>query len=288
MTSGSQIRPVTNLADMPASLEKKMFEARARSQPRLSLRERAASSKSGQTLTRKTSNELAGILTMPHIRLQSAKSARKQKSGPRLTMPGTVFCFFSFRPLERRRTRRLAYAQLQPQPQLGAAQPQLASQPQPHEASQQQPLIARRALMRAKMQHLCLRQPQSQHESQQEASQPQAGAAQPQLGAAQPQLASQPQPQEASQQQECLARILAIRREKMQPHFCGQHESQHGAAQPQLGSAAQPQLGAASQPHPPLPKYAEASEALASAMATPRLSVDSTKRFIGRLLKKWG
>jgi hypothetical protein len=74
----------------------------------------------------------------------------------------------------------------------------------------------------------------------------------------------------------------------MQPHFCGQHESQHGAAQPQLGSAAQPQLGAASQPHPPLPKYAEASEALASAMATPRLSVDSTKRFIGRLLKKWG
>jgi hypothetical protein len=150
--------------------------------------------------------------------------------------------------------------------------------------------------MRAKMQHLCLAQPHSQHESQHEASQPQAGAAQPQLGsAAQPQLASQPQPQEASQQQECLARIRAIRREKMQPFLHEQHESQHDAAQPQLGSAAQPQLGsaqpqlgAASQPHPPLPKNAEASEALASAMATPRLSVDSTKRFIGRLLKKMG
>jgi hypothetical protein len=181
---------------------------------------------------------------------------------------------------------------LQPQPQLGAAaHPQLASQPQ---QGSQQERIARRALIRARMQHLCFGQ-QSQHESQQEASQPQAGAAQPQLGsAAQPQLASQPQPQEASQQHECFARILPMRREKMQPFLQGQHESQHGAAQPQLGSAAQPQLGAAqpqlgSAVHPqPAPKNAFASAAHDSAMATPRPSVDSTKRFIGRLLEKIG
>jgi hypothetical protein len=173
------------------------------------------------------------------------------------------------------RAARPTSAAYMPQPQLGAAsQPQLASQP--HAGAQQACFMARRALMRAKMQpHLG-----AQHESQHEASQPQLGSAQPQAGSAaqphdgsQPQLASQPQV--GSQQHECLAAIRARRRAN-RPHFGAQHESQHESqaiSQPQLGSASQPQLGSAqpqlgSQPQPPRPKNALAFEAKASAMAT--------------------
>src|SRR5690242_5260165 len=120
MTSGSQIRPVTNLADMPTSFEKKLLKARARSQSRLSLREHAASSKSGQTLSRKTSNEVSRHRCGAVHSTTLSRIRPKQKNGPRLTMPGTVFCLFSSKSQERRRTRRLSCAQLQPQPQLGA------------------------------------------------------------------------------------------------------------------------------------------------------------------------
>jgi hypothetical protein len=66
-----------------------------------------------------------------------------------------------------------------------------------------------------------------------------------------------------------------------------QHELQQGSQQ--LGAqqlASQPQLGSA---HPqPMPQNAEAFEALASAMATPRPNVDKRKRFIGRAPKSNG
>jgi hypothetical protein len=159
-----------------------------------------------------------------------------------------------------------------PQPQLGStAQPQAGSQ----QAGAQQARRARRALIRAKMQQR--RQAGSQQSSQQQS------ASQPQLGSAQPQAGSTAQPhagmQQVSWQQACLAAMRARSRANRPQR--GAHGSQHESqaiSQPQLGSAAQPHAGSAqpqlgSQPQPPRPKNAFASEARASASATP--SVDS-------------
>jgi len=116
---------------------------------------------------------------------------------------------------------------------------------------------------------------------------------------AQPQLGSQQasaHPQLGSQQllQQLRAALRAARRARIlanRPHRGGlQQESQQSSAHPQEGSqelSAQPQLGSqqlsahpqlGSQPQPPsIPKNAFAFEALLSAMATLKPSVDSRR-----------
>ena len=149
-----------------------------------------------------------------------------------------------------------------PQPQLGASQPQLASQ----QLDSQQQLLRwnKRPKQPNKQQRRGL-----QHGSQQLSSQPQLGSAQ-QLGSA-AQVASSAQQlgssqQQLSSQQQSLWRWNRPNRQQRWP----QPESQQaGSQQPQ------PRL-------PKKPKHAEALLALESTTAAPRISAAKPiRRFIG-------